>query len=192
MYFQNLFQYFDTRPEHQISQSCQCCSGNPVGGFHIRQGTTVFGTLHIVIDTNKILRVKTRAANNFDINYRFPMLIPKGLHFSYLYASEVHSINGHVGVNQTLSAIRQTVWIVHCRTLVNNLIKNCSKCKLQAQKFYPTPEFPSLPITRMSFDHPFKHVGIDLTGHYTLYHNGNKFKRYICIITIFRHGHVTR
>ena len=78
-------------------------------------GYTKFGNLNIVIDNVNILRVKTRSSNSFSFNYIYPILLPKEAHFSYLYALEMHTLEGHVGPSQTLSATRNKVWIVSGR-----------------------------------------------------------------------------
>ena len=50
-------------------------------------------------------------------------------------------------------------------------------------QLYRTPRFPDLPETRMSFGHPFQHIGIDMSGHYTLYNKGVEIKHYVCVLT---------
>ena len=200
IYFHSYLEYFSKKKEI-FGQGCQCCqkskitntesgipgaeSDNSKGNqkVHIQKGFSIFGNLHLVIDSENILRVKTRASKNFGFNYRYPIILPKNAHFSKLYAQEIHNIYGHVGPNQTLSACRSTVWITAGRTLINKLINNCSICKLHSLKLYRTPKFPDLPETRMSFGHPFQHIGIDMSGHYVLYNKGVEIKRYICIIT---------
>ena len=154
-------------------------------GFHILEGHVKFGTLFIVIDSDNILRVKTRSSNSFSFNYRFPILLPRDAQFSTLYAREMHIMNGHVGVNQTLSACRHKVWIISGRGVINKMINNCTTCKFHSPKLYKTPQFPNLPETRMSLSKPFTHIGIDMSGNYLLYNKGVEYKRYILIITCF-------
>ena len=183
IYFKNYLDYFH-RKRTEFGHGCQCC--NPSAGaqqdVHILKGSVKFGNLHILIDSNDILRVRTRSSSTFKFCYRYPILLPKNAHFAKLYAQEMHVMNGHVGANQTVCAIRDKVWIINARSLVNKLIADCATCKLHTPKIYETPHFPSLPETRMSFGKPFEHLAIDLTGHYVLFNKGVEYKRYVLII----------
>ena len=60
--------------------------------------------MHLIIDSDQVLRVKTRASVSFDYNYRFPVLLPQKAQFSSLFAQEIHTLEGHVGPNQTLAS----------------------------------------------------------------------------------------
>ena len=189
VYFSGYLEYF-AKKGVGLSQGCQCCPPGDILTYnekeaHILNGQVKFGNLNLVIDSENILRVKTRSSNSFEYNYRFPALIPKKAHFANLYALEMHKMEGHVGPNQTLSTVRNKIWIVSGRGVVNKVIKNCWLCKLHTLRLYKTPQFPNLPETRMSFGSPFQHVGMDMSGHYTLYKKGVEIKRYVLIITCF-------
>ena len=185
IYFKNYLEYF-SKKRQELGQGCQCCLKGSImqdGEVHILNGYTKFGNLNIVIDNEKVLRVKTRSSNSFSFNYKYPIILPKKAHFSYLYALEMHRLEGHVGASQTLSITRNKVWIVSGRGVVNKVIKNCWTCKLHSPKMYKTPNFPNLPESRMIFSSPFLHIGLDMTGHYVLFNKGKSFKRYVLIIT---------
>ena len=185
IYFTNYLNYFKKKRQ-ELGQGCQCClagSVNKETDMHILNGYTKFGNLNVVIDNKEVLRVKTRSSDSFSFNYKFPILLPKKAHFSYLYAAEIHRIEGHVGASQTLSLTRNKVWIVNGRGVANKVIKSCWICRLQMPKMYRTPSFPNLPESRMIFSKPFSNIGIDMSGHYILFNKGKSFKRYVLIIT---------
>ena len=185
IYFLNILNHFKGLGQ-KGGEGCQCCPNGSKScskEIHILNGHVKFGNLHLIIDSNQVLRVKTRASVNFDFNYRFPVLLPQKAHFSSLFAQEIHNLEGHVGPNQTLASCRQKVWIINGRGVINKIVKNCSVCKLHNINLYKTPHFPELPEIRMIYSHPFKHIGMDMSGHYLFHKKGIEFKRYILIIT---------
>ena len=185
VYFLDILNHFEGLRQSG-GGGCQCCpNGRKLQEreIHVLNGHMKFGNLHLIIDSDKVLRVKTRASVSFDYNYRFPVLLPQKAQFSSLLVQEIHTLEGHVGPNQTLASCRQKVWIINGRGVVNKTIRNCSVCKLHNINLYKTPHFPELPETRMIYSHPFKHIGMDMSGHYLFHKKGTEFKRYILIIT---------
>ncbi|XP_066916757.1 uncharacterized protein [Clytia hemisphaerica] len=77
------------------------------------------------LDKNGILRIGGRLKNapvSFEAKHQ--IVIPKG-HVASLIAEKYYKENGHSGVNQTLSEVRQKYWILCGRQVIKTVIKAC-------------------------------------------------------------------
>ena len=135
------------------------------------------------LDDDGIMRVGGRlksAPISFDAKHQ--IFIPKG-HFATLIAEKYHRRNGHVGVNQTLSEIRQKYWILNGRIVTKRVIKSCIEC----QRFRTKPEIPmmaDLPASRTQLEEPpFTNTGVDFFGPLTIKQGRKHLKRWVSLFT---------
>ena len=95
---------------------------------------------------------------------RFPYLLPKHHHLTKLLVYSIHKQHLHVGVNSTVTALRQQYWIPSARQLVRRLLCKCVPCLKMIGKPYSSPESPPLPHARTQEGKPFEVTGVDFTG----------------------------
>ena len=85
---------------------------------------------------------------------RFPYLLPANHPFTALIVNDTHRKQLYYGVNATVTALRQSLWIPSIRQYVRKLLRNCGICsKLQGPAFkFPDPA--PLPKLRVQRQHP--------------------------------------
>ena len=90
-------------------------------------------------------------------------------HFlSNLLVLDKHERSCHIGRDQTLSLLRESVWIMKGKALVPKLTQNCSFCQWHRVTNQP-PIMSNLPETRLAISEaPFTNAGIILfwTSHH--------------------------
>ncbi|XP_066927415.1 uncharacterized protein [Clytia hemisphaerica] len=135
------------------------------------------------LDKNGILRIGGRLKNapvSFEAKHQ--IVIPKG-HVASLIAEKYHKENGHSGVNQTLSEVRQKYWILCGRQVIKTVIKACVEC----QRFKNKPEIPmmaDLPNSRMQLNQPpFTNTGVDFFGPILVKQGRKRLKRWVSLFT---------
>ena len=60
-----------------------------------------------------------------------PMILPKNHHISTILIRNLHETNGHCGVEQVLSLLREQFWIVKARSAIKKILKTCVHCRKQ-------------------------------------------------------------
>ena len=135
------------------------------------------------LDKDGILRIGGRLKNapvSFEAKHQ--IVIPKG-HVASLIAEKYHKDNGHSGVNQTLSEIRQRYWILCGRQVIKTVVKSCVEC----QRFRNKPEIPmmaDLPQHRLVHKQPpFTNTGVDFFGPIQIKQGRKRLKRWISLFT---------
>ena len=144
--------------------------------------------LNLFLDENEILRSKGRIAKclYFDYNVYNPVLLPKGHKFTSLYINYCHSKVQHLGTGTTLNYVReQGYWIPKGLVAVKSEISNCAICKKYNVLAYKYPKVVDMPKHHMNLVKPFKHVGVDFTGHFWVKDqvSGSTVKMFILIFT---------
>ena len=84
--------------------------------------------------------------------------------FTQKIIQHVHARIKHLGVANTMAALREEWWIPRLRTLVKKEIRNCNVCKVFATKPYGAPTTSMLPEFRTEVSRPFQYVGVDFAG----------------------------
>ena len=84
--------------------------------------------------------------------------------FTQKLIQHVHNQIKHLGVANTMAALREEWWIPPLRTLVKKEIRNCNVCKVFATKPYGTLTTSALPEFRTEVSRPFQYVGVDFAG----------------------------
>ena len=153
---------------------------------HFRKVSTssIAKSLGVKADSDNILRCHGRLQNS-DIQYdaKFPKLLPKQDHFTYLVVMDCHIRLLHAGVAHTLSQLRYTYWIPQGRVTVRQILKQCVPCRKHQTGPYVMPRMPPLPKERVSQSPPFTFTGLDYLGPLTVIVDGKHIKVWICLFT---------
>ena len=132
-----------------------------------------------------IIRCHGRLENaNLPYDTRYPVLLPRGHHYTRLLVLKCHNDIFHLGVSAVVNKLREIWWIPRLRQTVKAILRNCIICqKIQGLR-YQTPPPPSLPSTRVENVKPFHSISIDYTGAIQ-YRTKNKVSRkaYVCLFT---------
>ena len=149
--------------------------------------------LRLFLATDKLIRCRGRFENvDAPFSEKFPMLLPKKAHFTWLIMMDTHKKLKHAGVQQLIASIRRQFWIPQIKGLTQKIIKRCVPCQKVQGKSYNVPLPPSLPADRVNLVKPYETVGVDFTGAIHFVENGTIAKGYILIIscTVTRHVHL--
>ena len=117
-----------------------------------------------------------------DDEAKFPCLLPKKHPITSLIVYHVHNCYLHLGVNATVTAMRQKYWLSSIRQVVKSLLRKCVRCRRVAGKAYSQPDPPPLPSVRVKDARPFEITGVDFTGALHVKKMGDN-KVYICLFT---------
>jgi len=91
-----------------------------------------------------------------------------------------HKEEGHMASSHVLAALNKEYWIIHSRSVVNCVLKNCMNCRFWKAK-PATLQMEDLPFVRVNKSIPFNAVGTELMGPLTIRCGLNSLKRYVCI-----------
>ena len=125
----------------------------------------------------EILRCEGRVTN-----YQ-PIYLGGGTFGNKLIA-HVHNQIMHLGVSNTMAALRETWWIPKLREKVKKVINKCNGCKLYSAKPFEAPTTAKMPSFRTEGNRPFEVTGVDFAGplHYKIAKNEDG-KCYVLIFT---------
>lgn len=147
--------------------------------------TDLSRNLGLFIDVDGILRCKGRLRNtNWSFDKRYPILIPTKSDFTDNIIRTTHEDNYHVGVNHTLSMIRQTYWIPKGRSRVQQVLRKCETCSKHNGGPFKLPPTPALPEMRVNYSSPYTCAAMDYFG--PLYIRADSIKeekRWVCLYT---------
>ena len=97
--------------------------------------------------------------------------------------NDAHERSLHLGLNHTLTHVRQHYWIPQARQFIKKLLRHCVTCRKVNGKPYKAPDPPPLPTTRLVDSHPFTVTGVDFTGAIYVKTSTGQEKVYICLFT---------
>lgn len=114
--------------------------------------------LHSLVNNHGILRIKTWLDNmKASEDVRCPILLPAENRCTYLIIDSTHRRLLHIGVNDTLSELRECFWVIKSRQCIKKVIFTCKVCA--RFKFQPaTAPTAPLPPDRVERSHPFQVV----------------------------------
>ena len=79
---------------------------------------------------NGILRINSCLINcKLKGDFRRLIIMPHDHPTTNSLIEYYHSIEGHMGINQTLSALKSKFWVIKGQRTVRNVIKRCLRCK---------------------------------------------------------------
>lgn len=146
--------------------------------------TNLKRNLRLFKDVDGILRCKGRLENtNWSFDKKYPILIPRDCEFTNNLITKIHEDNYHVGVNHTLSLVRETYWIPQGKRQVQKVLKKCPSCIKQSGGPFKLPPTPALPAERVNYSAPFTYVGVDYMGPLLVKSDNRMQKRWICLFT---------
>ena len=121
----------------------------------------------IVVDN--LIRVGGRIGqSHLPFEQKHQILLTKEHFLSTLLVLDKHERNYHIGREQTLSLLRESVWIIKGEALVRKVIQNCSFCK-QRRVTPQSPIMSNLPEARLAINQaPFTNAGIGYFGPLTV------------------------
>ena len=136
-------------------------------------GNSVAQSSHIrnllpFLDQDGIIRVGGRL-HHAHVSYeqQHPPILPKGSHLTKLIIEDAHQRTLHGGVQLIQSYLRQHYWIVHDRSLIRKVVRNCVKCtRFNGQP--PQQQMAPLPAVRVTPSRPFTYTGLDYAGPFQL------------------------
>ncbi|XP_075163365.1 uncharacterized protein LOC142235999 [Haematobia irritans] len=112
----------------------------------------------------ELVRVGGRLLNApLKFESKFPLLLPKGLHFTTVYLRHLHITNCHAGPKALLAILRQKIWLVNARDECRKIVRQCVHCFHYRPKLR-TQLMGNLPMDRVVALRPFLIVGVDFCG----------------------------
>ncbi|PIC14120.1 hypothetical protein B9Z55_027140 [Caenorhabditis nigoni] len=93
-----------------------------------------------------------------------PILVHPKHKIAELLAIETHVANGHQPPDYTRFILRTKYYIPGDSTIINNVIRKCTKCKRVNGRPYEYPFSKTLPLVRTTPAKPFQHDGLDYMG----------------------------
>ena len=147
-------------------------------------GTPLNLQLNLFLDPEGVIRCQGRI-NNADVlnTSKTPILLPSHHQYTNLLIQQKHSEVHHNGIRDTLTAVRETHWIVKGRAAVKKVLRRCVTCKRYEGKPMTMPHSPQLPQDRVSSQAPFSMTGVDFAGPLYVQVAGQSVKTYVCLFT---------
>ena len=110
------------------------------------------------------------------------VLLDKQHHLTRLIIMDAHKRVLHNGVNETLTELRASYWLVQGRQFVRKVIFSCVTCCKHEGQPYRTVPPPPLPEFRVTVSHLFEHTGVDFAGPFYVRRIEN-VKVWMCLYT---------
>ncbi|CAL1294095.1 unnamed protein product [Larinioides sclopetarius] len=138
-------------------------------------------SLNPELDDNQLLQLKGRLEfSNEDVRAKHPWLLPNKVKFVKLRILDAHVKMCHLGVDGTLTHLREQFWIIKGRKFVKNVLNECIICRRYKVKPGNQVVAP-LPPDRIQEHSPFDVSGVDFAE--SFYVNEFNTKCYLIIFT---------
>lgn len=124
-------------------------------------------TLSPQIGEDGLIRLRSRFQNaRRSYAARNPVILPKKHFLVDALVHKYHKEFFHQGQASVVTALREKVWIIHAKSVVWRIKKECNLCTwLTANP--SKPRMGDLPKFRLDDGQkPFTHVGVDACGHF--------------------------
>lgn len=136
-----------------------------------------------IIDSDNIVRAGGRLQfSNNEESVKLPIILPANHRFTTLLIEEEHRRLLHAGVQDTLTQLRETYWIIMARQDMQKVIRCCLTCQRQSCAPDSEPVAPQL-SGRVSRCEPFESTAVDLAGLLICRHHYGSSKVYIAPFT---------
>lgn len=121
-------------------------------------------SLNPFIDSDGIMCVGGRISKSIVSNVtKHPIILPRSSKVSTAIVYDYHYRYFHPGVSLMMSLLRQRYWIIRMKDLVRIIIHKCINC-IRYKPNLEQPLMGELPVSRVTYDHPFLNVGVDYAG----------------------------
>ncbi len=146
-------------------------------------------SLNPYIDESGVLRVGGRIRHStLTPDAKHPILLPPNHNFTKLLIRYEHQRNLHAPTQALLTIIRSKFWIIHGKSAVKRVVKQCIIC-FKAKPAFNVPIMGDLPQSRLIPSRPFLTVGCDFAGPIMIkdgkLRSRKIVKAYICIFICF-------
>ncbi|XP_037957049.1 uncharacterized protein LOC119686867 [Teleopsis dalmanni] len=123
--------------------------------------------IHTVQDgsrTCNLLRVGGRLLNApLSYDSKFPLLLPKKLHFVEIYLRFLHTTNCHAGPKALEVLLREKIWVINSSKACSKTVRACIHCFRYKPKLL-SQVMGNLPADRLKALRPFLISGVDFCG----------------------------
>ena len=145
---------------------------------NLREGIAVSSTSRIVslspfVDHNQHLRARGRLSKALRLEAaQFPLILDGNNQSVRLMVKHIHQTNMHCGTEQTRKLLMELCWILRCRVVVNQTVRQCIPCRRMIQEV-AAPQLADL----LEFRLPqkikvFQTKGLDFIGSFPVKENG--------------------
>lgn len=137
------------------------------------------------LDDNGVIRLCGRidAASQLPVESRRPIILPNKHALTDLIVANAHVRMRHQNDEAVVCALRERYWIVHARTAVRRLKRECQRCKIVAARPV-APQMGALPADRvLSAQRPFTYTGLDYFGPVYVTVGRRREKRWVALFT---------
>ena len=142
--------------------------------------------LNLYIDEEGVIRSKGRINKNVthEEGVQNSILLGKSHHLTYLLIIHFHHRVKHLGVGTTLNALRLGgFWVPKGRQVIKKVLSHYMICREMNGLPFKYPKVTNLPKHRVNLIVPYRHTGVDFTGHLWVENYGQRRKMYIIIFT---------
>jgi hypothetical protein len=146
---------------------------------HVRPSSKLV-TLSPMMDDSLI---KTGSRLRFSRNHPPTIILPNKDPLTALIIKDIHTQNGHIGVEQVLAETRSQYWILQGRSAVRREISQCMHCRRLKAPLGEQQMAPLIEEQLQAGNPPFTAVGVDLFGPLRVKVKRSVEKRYGCIFT---------
>ena len=137
------------------------------------------------VDNNDQLRAKGRLSKAMVLETARHPIILDGLNpIVKLLIKNFHLTNTHSGVEQTRCLLMQYYWILKCRAVVRQTVRQCIPCRRMIQDIQQ-PQMSDIPCERLPSEHHFVFAttGLDFVGPFPVSQCGRHATRYVLLFT---------
>lgn len=135
------------------------------------------------LDSTGLMRVRSRLEfSQEEQEVKHPLLLPPSHAFTELVIRDCHQRTLHGGTQDTLTELRQRLWVQRGRQIVKKVIGRCNACIRTRLRPASAPVAP-LPGDRVRRSDPFEVVGIDFAGPLYARTEGSSAKVYIALFS---------
>lgn len=142
--------------------------------------------LNLFLDDNSLLRSRGRLNKCLNANYDLinTFMLPKESFLTELLVTQFHVKCKHLGVATTINTLRnQGYWLPKGRSIIKKIISDCITCKMLNSFSIKYPKRTDFVGDRVNFVTPFRHTGVDFTGHFYVKLGETTVKMYLLIFT---------
>ncbi|XP_055923385.1 uncharacterized protein LOC129953880 [Eupeodes corollae] len=154
------------------------------GGKPISKSSSIYA-LTPYLDEKGLLRIQGRLDEALCLPYsaRRPIILPQNHTVSRLIVESFHRRYHHQNVAVIINQIRQIFWMPRLKTILKDVQKECSICKIDRAAPKP-PLMGQLPTDRVTpYVRPFTYTGVDLFGPLNVSIGRRREKRWVVIFT---------